>query len=48
MTLLIVVGLVLACACAYLLKRVQEGRTENAALRGQVASLKRQLAKRRG
>lgn len=46
MTILVLTGLGLACA--YLLKRVHDVRAENEILRGQIASLKRQLARRRG
>jgi hypothetical protein len=45
MTILVVTSLGLVCA--YLLKRVHDIRAENEALRGQIASLKRQLARKR-
>jgi Flp pilus assembly protein TadB len=38
----------LLIACAYLFKRTYDARAENASLRVQVASLKRQLARMRG
>ena len=39
---------VLLVACAFLFMKAHGTRTENDELKGQVASLKRQLAKRRG
>ena len=44
----VVIVTVLGVACAYLLKRAHDMQAENAVLRGQIASLKRQLARRRG
>jgi hypothetical protein len=46
MNILIIAALGLACL--YLLKRVYDGRIENALLRDQNASLKRQLSRLRG
>ena len=46
MTTLVVISLGLLCA--YLLKSGHDTRVENAILRDQVASLKRQLARMRG
>jgi hypothetical protein len=45
MTIAIVAGLIVMCVI--LLKRAQETRSENVVLKGQVASLKRQLARLR-
>jgi hypothetical protein len=47
MTTIVVIG-ALMIACAYLFKRMYDVRAENASLRVQVASLKRQLARMRG
>lgn len=44
---IVVIG-ALMIACGYLFMRMYEMRAENASLRGQVASLKRQLARQRG
>jgi hypothetical protein len=44
-TLALIAGLVIVVG--YLAKRASDATTENTALRDQVASLKRQLAKRR-
>jgi hypothetical protein len=44
-TLWLIAGL--GVGCIYLLKQVSDSRAETAELRGQIASLKRQLAKRR-
>jgi hypothetical protein len=45
--MMIAIAAGLALACAYLLKRAHDIRAENATLRNQVASLKRQLARKR-